>query len=120
MPETEVFFFTDDDGSAPLLDWLDRLPTKVQNKCIVRVERLERLGYELRRPEADQLSDGIYELRVRYGHVNYRILYFFHERCAVISHGLTKEDVVPQKEIDLALARKAKFEQDPSKHTYKE
>jgi len=120
MPETQAFFFAKDDGSAPLLDWLDQLPTKVQDKCIVRIERLKRLGYELRRPNADQLRDGIYELRVRYGHVNYRILYFFHKGCAVISHGFIKKDVVPQREIELALARKAKFEQNPVKHTYKE
>ncbi|MFH1743350.1 MAG: type II toxin-antitoxin system RelE/ParE family toxin [bacterium] len=120
MPETEVLFFAEDDGTAPLVVWLNQLPAKVQNKCIVRVERLEALGYGLRRPMADYLRDGIYELRVRQGHVNYRILYFFHEACAVISHGLIKEDVVPEKEIDLAIEHKAKFEQDPDKHTYKE
>jgi hypothetical protein len=34
----------------------------------------------LRRPHADYLEDGIYELRWRNGTVQYRILYFFHGR----------------------------------------
>lgn len=87
MPQTQVVFFAADDGSVPLLEWMDGLQAKVQNKCIVRIERLAELGHELRRPEADLLRDGIYELRVRAGNVHYRILYFFHEGQAVLSHG---------------------------------
>lgn len=51
---------------------------KALDKCRVRIERLRDLGHELRRPEADLLRDGIYELRVRLGTLNYRMLYFFH------------------------------------------
>ena len=65
MPETTVVFYADDDGSAPLLTWLDQQQRKVQDKCLVNIERLAELGHELRRPEADFLRDGIYELRVR-------------------------------------------------------
>ena len=65
MPETTVVFYADDDGSAPLLTWLDQQQRKVQDKCLVKIERLAELGHELRRPEADFLRDGIYELRVR-------------------------------------------------------
>ncbi len=120
MPETTVVFYAQDDGTAPLLTWLDRQQSKVQDKCLVKIERLAELGHELRRPEADFLRDDIYELRVRYGRVNYRMLYFFHKRTAVISHGLTKSKVVPDTDIDLAIARKAKFVRDPQKHTYTE
>ena len=109
MPKTETVFFADDDGTAPLLEWLDEQDRKVQDKCLVKIERLQELGYELRRPEADYLRDGIYELRVRHRSVNYRMLYFFHDQTAVISHGLTKEDVVPNREIDLAMSRSAQF-----------
>jgi len=120
MPETTVVLYADDDGSSPLLTWLDRQQSKVQDKCLVKVERQGELGHELRRPEADFLRDAIYELRVRYGRVNYRMLYFFHERIAVISHGLTKVKVVPDTDIDLAITRKGKFAQDPEKHTHEE
>jgi len=121
MPTTKLVFYKEDDGSVPILEWLDLLQDRVLDKCTVRIERLAELGHELRRPEADLLRDGIYELRVGLGHVNYRILYFFHQRlAAVISHGTTKEDKVPAKEIEKAIARKRKFEADPGRHTHVE
>jgi len=120
LPETQVLLFADTDGSAPLLTWLDDLPEKVQMKCLVRIERLKAMGHELRRPEADLLRDGIHELRVRHGHVNYRMLYFFSGGQAVISHGLTKEDAVPDVDIERALTRKTQFESNPLKHAYRE
>src|SRR5580698_5017325 len=121
MPKTRVVFYMEDDGSVPVLEWLDSLPAKALDKCTVRIERLEEIGHELRRPEADFLRNGIYELRVGLQHVNYRILYFFHGRtAAVISHGLVKEDEVPSKEIQKAIERKRRFEQNPNAHTYME
>ena len=54
----------------------------------------------MRRPLADSLREDIYELRVRKGRLNYRILYFFHGRnVAILGHGLTKEDKVPKADI---------------------
>jgi hypothetical protein len=78
MPSTEVVFYRDDDGTIPVLDWLGGLSLKARLKCLVRIERLRELGYDLRRPEADLLRDGVYELRVSLNHVQYRILYSFH------------------------------------------
>ena len=102
----------------PVLDWLGKLPPKARDKCRVRLERLQECGHELRRPEADYLRDGIYELRVRVGTVNYRMLYFFYGRiAAVVSHGLVKEDTVPGLEIALARQRQTKFNTDPRRHT---
>jgi phage-related protein len=121
MPRTPVVLFRDDDGSVPLLEWLDELPSKVQAKCLLRIERLKEMGHELRRPEADYLRDEIYELRVRHQSVNYRMLYFYHGKtAAVLSHGLQKEQAVPPKDIDLALLRKKKFVAAPKKHTCEE
>ena len=120
MPQTEVVFFAAEDGSVPSLVWMDQLQDNVRDKCIVRIERLAELGHELRRPEADFLRDGIHELRVRHGNVHYRILYFFHEGRAVLSHGCTKEDVVPPAEIDRAIENKTRFVHNPARHTYEE
>jgi phage-related protein len=121
MPRTNVLLYRDDDGTVPILEWLDGLPPKAQDKCRVKTERLRELGYELRRPEADFLRDGIYELRVRLQRVNYRMLYFFHRDTAVVlSHGLVKERQVPSKEIDRAIEHRAKFEKAPERHTHEE
>lgn len=120
MPKTEVVFFKEEDGSAPLLDWLDEQPPKAQNKCIVKIERLRELGHELRRPEADLLRDGIHELRASLQGIHYRVLYFFSMQLAVISHGLIKERAVPPREIDLAINRMRRFEKDPERYTFTE
>ena len=115
-----VVGFRDDDGSIPLLAWLDRLPQKAVAKCIAAIELLKERGHELRRPHADYLRDGIYELRVKHTGINYRILYFFHGRTAVVlSHGITKQRAtVPPREIEIAIARKERFAEAPAAHTY--
>ncbi len=124
MPETELLFFCALDGSAPVLDWLSELAardSRAFNKCRAALERLAMLGHELRRPTADLLRDGVHELRIRCGRVNYRLLYFFHGRqVAVLAHALTKERAVPVADIDRAVDRKMRFEADPEAHTYRE
>jgi hypothetical protein len=77
VPRTKVVLYRSADGSCPFLEWFEKLPPKAQDKCYVRLERLRDLGHELRRPEADFLRGGIYELRAGLQNRNYRILYFF-------------------------------------------
>lgn len=85
----------------------------------MRIQRLAELGFELRRPETDYLSDGIYELRIGWNGKNYRILYTFTDKQVVLlTHGIEKERRVPPAEIDLAVACKKKWENDPVAHTY--
>lgn len=123
MPETLVVFYQEKDGTVPVLEWLEELrrrgKRKVVAKCQERIQRLAALGFELRRPLADFLRDGIYELRIRQGRVNYRILYFFHaDETAVLAHGLTKEGQVPNADIERALRRKEAFEKEPESHSF--
>ena len=122
MPKAEVVFFCGEDGQALILEWMDELPAKAQDKCTVRIERLAEQGHELRRPEADYLRDGIYELRVKHARVNYRMLYFFFgPNRAVVTHGFSKQEAkVPNKETDRALRLKRAYERRPSTHTYGE
>ena len=120
MPEVDVVLYQESDGTAPLLDWLQGLAPKARAKCIARVIRLRQRGHELRRPEADYLRDGIYELRVGWQRANYRLLFFFYGRtAAVLSHGTVKEGRVPPREINRAVERKALFDADPEAHTYR-
>ena len=74
MPKIAVVFYQEAAETVPVLDWLDRLSAKAQDKCRVRIERLQELGHDLRRPEADYLRYGIYELRVGLRGINYRML----------------------------------------------
>jgi hypothetical protein len=124
VPRTRVLFFQEAAGNVPVVEWireLRRRDGKVYAKCVAAIERLAELGHELRRPLAEYLRDGIYELRPKSGHVNYRILYFFHgQNVAVLASGLTKEREVPPGEIDRAIARKRVFETVPNGHSYEE
>jgi hypothetical protein len=48
------------------------------------------------------------------------LYFFFGTTAAVVSHGLTKEQAVPAREINLALRRQGTFSRDPATHTYEE
>ena len=121
MPETTLVIYQQTNGSVPLLDWLDKLPWKVKYKCLAKLERLARAGYELRRPDCEHLEGRIYELRAKRGRVNYRMLYAFIPRtqnAVLLSHGCTKEKVVPAKEIETAKRNLENYMADPAGHTY--
>jgi len=124
MPQTTIVFYKEEDGEVPVLDWLralQRRDRRAYAACIARIQRLAAMGHELRRPEADYLRDGIYELRARRGRVQYRILDCFHgQRLAVLAHALTKEGQVPPADIERAIRRKDAFAQDPENHSYAE
>ena len=115
MPPTELLVFREANGRIPLVDWLDLLPATTRAMRLLATS-----GHELRRPAADFLRDGIYELRASYGSLQYRILYFFHGRnTVVLSHGITKSQKVPAQEIERAIARKQLVLKDPSLYAHK-
>jgi phage-related protein len=121
VPITQVVFFRESDGSVPFAEWFARLPRHAKDQCLAKVTLLRGQGHELRRPAAENLGGGIYELRAKSNNVNYRMLYFFEGRIAVLSHGFSKQRArVPQKEIDLAMKRMSQFRADPKGHTFQE
>ena len=124
MPKTRVLLFRDTNGRIPVREWLDELgrrDPRALAKCVERIKRLAELGYELRRPASDYLRDGLYELRVKKGHVNYRILYFFYGKdVSILAHALTKDDVIPEADIQRAFARKRLVEGNPHLYLYED
>ena len=121
MPQTDIRIYEESPGQVPLLDWLDQLPSKVQDKCYERIESLSLMGNELRRPLADYLDNGVYELRVRARRTNYRMLYAFAgKNIVLLSHGCTKTKKVPENEIDQAIRNLDQFKENPEAHTYSE
>jgi len=117
MPATEVLFFKDDDGHSHVLDWLNSLRERDERaylKCVELIALLKQFGHELRRPRADMLRDGVYELRTRVGNVNYRILYgFVGKDVALLAESLTKEKTVPSRAIDEASRRLKLYKSKP-------
>jgi phage-related protein len=124
VPMTEIVLYRDEHGRCPVREWLEELQAKDRRgfaKCVALINQLHEFGHELRRPIADMLRDGIYELRGRQGNVHYRILYFFSHGLAVLAHALKKDQsAVPPSEIDRAVKRKRLFDIDPDGHTYED
>ncbi len=121
MPQTQLFLFAEDSGESSVHEWLKSIgekDIKALANCIAKIRLLAETGHELRRPHADILRDGIYELRAKRGRVQYRILYFYHDQnVALLSNGLIKKgSAVPPAEIDKAIQRKKQYEQNPDKH----
>lgn len=125
MPTTSILFYQEKAEDVPVLDWLNELKRKNMKgflSCAARIDRLATYGHELRRPVADYLRDGIYELRAKHINVQYRIFYHFDgQNFVVLSHAIVKKtSAVPKKDIELAIKRKEKFELQPTQHTYVE
>ena len=80
MPATKVVFYQDRKDDSPIVEWLLQIRKKDPKgflNCLARVEQLKMFGYELRRPAADYLSDGIYELRAKHRNIHLRFAHFF-------------------------------------------
>ena len=125
MPRTKVVFFQKTPDDSPVLEWLKTLRNKDPKgytNCIARIKLLAESGYELRRPAADYLRDGIYELRAKHRNIQYRILYFFYgQNVAILAHAIIKEkSSVPSIDIKRAIERKELFESNPETYTYSE
>ncbi|MBN2216468.1 MAG: type II toxin-antitoxin system RelE/ParE family toxin [Pirellulales bacterium] len=121
MPPTEVRAFRDDDGTVPVQEWLDNLEQnepKAYRKCLARILELAESGHEMRRPHADYLRDGIYELRIPLSGTQYRILYFFFDRhAATLSHGFVKGGKVPPAQIEVAIYNRSLVSTSREKYT---
>lgn len=118
MPATEIHAYRDRSGDIPVTDWLENLEgsePEAYAKCLARILELSERGYEMRRPHADYLRDGIYELRAN--GTPYRILYFFHgKNVVVLSHGIRKKSKVPPRDIDVAIQRASEVRKSPVAH----
>jgi phage-related protein len=90
-------------GDYPASDFLKGLPTKVRAKAASWINLLQQEGPNLKRPHADMLSGNIRELRISFGRLEVRILYFIHEKQIVLTHGfLKKTQKTPPCEIQRA------------------
>jgi hypothetical protein len=114
MPQTDIIFYRE--GEKILFrEWLNGLPVPAQSKCLNYIRLLETIGHELRRPHADLLRDGIYELRPTSQNVNYRILYaFLGKQVGIVLHGIAKTTKVPDVEINRAIERVKRYRSNPS------
>ena len=62
----EIEFYALPDGRKPVEEFLDSLPVKMRVKALDSLDLLEEYGNQLRMPYSKALSDGIFELRIRF------------------------------------------------------
>ena len=105
-----ICFFIDERGENPVKEFIENLPLKDQARVLAYLDELKKQGHQMRRPMADYLGEGIYELRPR----DNRIFYFFFLReSAVLPHAIKKRtDKIPQGDLNLCHKRKKQVEQE--------
>ncbi len=110
MADYDVLFYETADGRCPVQDFLEGLPLKVRAKIAKWLDLLRREGPALPRPYADVVREKIRELRVSFGGLHHRLLYFFHGRHIVVTHGFVKKTAaVPDEELARAQRYLADF-----------
>jgi phage-related protein len=104
----DVCYFIDKDGSKPVKEFIHSLTQKEQTKAYAYIRELKNQGNNLRRPMADYLEAGIYELRPK----DNRIFYFFYLRDrAVLVHAIKKHvKKVPENVLRLCKKRRIETE----------
>lgn len=115
----DVEFYKQSDGKCPIKGLLDSLDNKLRAKVLRTIELLEQNGNELREPYSKHLEDGIFELRVKQGTDNARILYFFViGHTIVLTNGFIKKaQKTPKSEIELAKRCRANYLVDREEHS---
>lgn len=103
-----IYYFVDKEGMAPVKEFIASLTLKEQAKVYAYIRELKKQGNNLRRPMADYLRSGIYELRPK----DNRIFYFYYLRdCAVLVHAIKKRtSEIPDNELRLCFKRKVQVE----------
>lgn len=103
-----VEFYQTPGGDYPVGGFLAGLPVKVRAKTAKWLQLLQEEGPELKRPYADMLRDGIRELRLSFGHLEIRLLYFIEGKAIVLTNGfLKKTQQTPAAEIERAIRYRA-------------
>ncbi len=107
-------FYRSRRGDEPALDYV-RAQVKPHHAKIGRaLAALEELGCLARRPLADYLQEGLYELRVAVEGHQHRLLYFFHGQESAF---LKKDSAVPAEELARARRRREDWLERFGSHT---
>ena len=97
----DVVFYRTRRGESPPSEFVEGLEKRARAKVFKWLDLLAEEGPNLPRPFADVVDGPIRELRVGLGHLEVRLLYFFHGRVViVVAHGfLKKTRAIPEREL---------------------
>lgn len=101
MQGFELVIYTKANGETPVLYFLQTLPEKMKAKAVREINTLAKYGNVLREPYTKYITDGIFELRIKFGSDISRVLYFYYEdKKIVLTNGFVKKtEKTPIREI---------------------
>ena len=104
MNQYKTIFYETIDGNMPAKDFLCSLKYDMRAKMIRMLELLQKNGPALRLPYSEELEDGIFELRAKFGSDISRLLFFYDEgKVVLLTNGFVKKSQkTPYNAIQLA------------------
>ena len=100
----QICYFVEQRGRIPAAEFIDSLTEKEQAKVFGYLHELKKKGFRMRRPMAEYLREGIYELRPKDNRIFY---FFFLDNNIVVLHGIKKNTKrVPDRDLKLCIVRK--------------
>jgi len=103
-----IYYFLDERGDSPVKEFIKGLSYDERAKVFAYITELKSKGHNLRRPLADYVGHGIYELRPKTNRIFY---FFFLKSSAVLIHAIRKKtDKIPSRDFALCLKRKSEVE----------
>jgi phage-related protein len=102
-----IVFYTEDDGSSPVQEFLISLDIKTQARFVWSIEQLRVRNVMAREPLVRHLEGKLWELREESGTNIYRLIYFFFsgQRIVFLHSFQKKTQKTPRHEIEIALQR---------------
>ena len=112
-----IEFYEKQDGTTPVQEFLDALPSKHRAKAVWEIELLEEAGTALGLPYVKHIDGKLWELRVKFASDISRIFYFLPVgNKIVLLHGFVKKTYkTPENETDVAKKYLADYERRPQK-----
>lgn len=105
-PALQCGFYRSASGVEPVRDWLRSLPQAVSNAIGGDILKVQ-WRWPVSRPLVGSFGGGLYEVRTSLDGNIYRVLFCVEGSTMTLLHGFQKKtQQTPQREIDLALARR--------------
>lgn len=107
----EVEYYETRKGERPTQEFIDNLDTRSKAKIARTIDLLERFGIDLGMPHVKHIKEELWEVRIRVGTNQYRIIYFlFIGKVFILLHGFAKKSGrIPERELRIARSRRDDF-----------
>lgn len=109
-----VKYYETEKGKAPAKEWLDEITEGAKVKLVDLLKRLEDKGPLVAKHYPNYFSplgDGLFEIRLFFRDIWYRLIYFYDKKGVVVCHGFIKKtNKAPANERQIARDRMKDYE----------